>query len=319
MTDQKPHEKQNRFSTILKNTFFILIILQFIPSLFYTFKKYIADALHPKTYVAGLRIRGPLYDSTYFIKKIFKYLEDDEIKGLIIKMNSPGGPPAAARTLFSELQKFKKTKPVVVLIEDLGASGGYYVAAAADSIIADPQSAVGSIGTRLMVGNVKHLLEEYKVEAGEIYAGKYKASLSWVKDRTAEETAYLQNFVDESYKIFTSDIAQARGLNLEEKHLWADGKIFSGPQALELKLIDKLGDFTDAKEEMKQLLLARNVEVHDEIKVVFPKTSSGLTKALFGDLEEEGAETYAEQCASFISTVYSRVHTQLANEELHHN
>lgn len=305
----------NRFSNLLKNLFFLIIIIQILPALVGGIKDYIMHMLNPKTEVAGLRIRGPLYDATYYVKKIQKLLKDDDIEGLILKINCPGGAPAASHTIFSELKKFKEKKPIVVLIEDLGTSGAYYIAAAADIIMADKQSAVGSIGARMVVGNVKHFLLDYKVQADEIYAGKYKAAISWLKDRTAEETIYLQNFVEEGYRQFVEDIADARNLDIKNKAVWAEGKIFSGTQALKLKLVDRLGDFSDAKEEMKAQLEKRGIKPTDEIKVIFPKKNTGISRLIYGDYEDE-QESMSDTCANFMTSVYKKMQSSLSSEEI---
>ena len=241
MENNSTQKRKNNFSTIIKNLFFLLLILQFLPSVFYNLKKQVEKAIQPKTSIGRLNITGAITSSDFYVKQIKKFLKDDDIKALLVKVESPGGVPGSSQAVFEELKKFKKQKPVVVLVENLCASGAYYIAAAADKIIAPASSMVGSIGVYLQLPNLKELAEKWNIKFKFIKSGKFKTTGNPLKDLTDEEERYLQNLADENYYQFIKDVSDARNIDIKENEIWANGKIFLATQAKELSLIDKIG------------------------------------------------------------------------------
>ncbi|HBS48312.1 TPA: signal peptide peptidase SppA [Candidatus Dependentiae bacterium] len=301
----------SRFSNFLKNFLIILIILQFVPIVYTSVKKTIKKVVSPDTEVGVIKI-GTINSSEYVIKQIQKFHKNSDIKALLLQINSPGGLPGASQAIFNELKKFKKDKPVVVLVEDLAASGGYYVACCADKIIANPSSLIGSIGVVCMLPNIEKLLQRFNIKVDEVKSGKYKTILSTTRERSLEETALLQSVSDDVYKQFTSDVATNRNLHLQDEKIWADGKIFTGNQALKLKLVDELGSLSDATETIKNLLKERGVKVEGKIKYIRPKPTSTFAK-LFGSSEEDQENQVAltSLAANSISQIW---HKFLSNE-----
>ena len=298
--------RSDRFYSILKNVFFLLLILQFLPVVFSGLRSTLEDTLSGKVHVGYLTINGEIKDAAFYIKKIDDFAKASDIKGLMLRINSPGGYSGACQVVFNELKKFKEKKPIVAVIENIGASGAYYIAAVSNSIIASPLSLVGSIGVFMELPNVKDLLASWKVQYRYVQSGTYKTVGSAVKDLTSSEQAYLQQLSDNQYDQFVQDIAQVRQLDSKNHTQWADGKVFTGNQALALKLIDRVGSFSDAREEMQRIL-----ETEEELKFVQPKKAPGFMR-LFGAEEDFGQESMSmsDRVATFLSAVYQKFVTQ---------
>ncbi len=306
MESKNKRSRTETFFSVLKNIFIVLLFLQFAPMILSSLKNSIKDSLVAKTHVGYLTINGVIDDSAYYVKKIDEFYKDPDIKALLIKINSPGGYTGSSQIIFNELKRFKKEKPVVALIENVGASGAYYVALAAHSIIASPISLVGSIGIFMELPNVKELLGSWKVSYRYVQSGTYKTVGSMVKDVSNAELAYLQNMSDDQYNYFIKDVAACRNLVLKDHKTWADGKAFTGNQALKLKLIDKLGSFSDALEEVKRL-----AKIKDEIKLIQPKKPSGFMRLFAGD-DETGYDqmSLAGKVAWFLKDVTAQFSAQ---------
>jgi protease-4 len=157
----------------------------------------------------------------------------------LLTVDSPGGGLNATDLIYHELTQIEK--PVVVLMGDLAASGGYYISLAADWIVANPHTLTGSIGVISEFPNAAGLLEKAGVDVVVITSGPRKDFGSLYREMTPEERAYWQAIVDESYEAFVALVAQGRGLTEAEARAVADGSVFTGRQALEKKLVDELG------------------------------------------------------------------------------
>ena len=278
--------KYGGFSNILKNIFFGMLILQFAPSVISSIKDGLEEAFYPKSQVGCLNITGLIRDSRYYTKRLEEFEKNSSIKALLVKIDSPGGYPGSSQAIFRELLKFKKKKPVVVWVENVCASGGYYIACAANKIIANPSSVVGSIGVMGVVPNVKELLNSWNIKVHHVQSGKYKTAGSPSRELTPEEMEYLQSSSDDIYEQFIKDVAQNRGLIEKDYEQWADGKVYTGNKALQLRLIDQVGAYSDAVDMIKKL-----ANIKDEIKfVTIQKSSGGLLSRLFMGEEELGAE-----------------------------
>ncbi len=285
-------EKQgeNRFGNLLKNIFFLFIILQFAPAVLSSIRRQLTTAFVPRTYVGGLHVRGMIADSRYYTNQIKKFLENDSIKGLVLYIDSPGGTPGSPQAIFSDLKKFKVKKPVVAVVENIAASGAYYVAASANKIISAPSSLVGNIGAYFQLPNVKGLADNWLVNMRYIQSGAYKTAGSPFKDMTPAEEAMLQGVTDDTYRQFTEDVAAGRGLKIEEASIWADGKIFTGSQAKELGLVDEIGSLSDAKEKMRELLVEYGMDVEKDIKLVFAKRPTAIAQLFGAEAPDDGTQ-----------------------------
>ena len=303
--ENKP-KSNGGFTGFLKNTFFILLIVSFVPSLISTFKGVFDDIFYPKTQVGYLHIAGVIRDSLSYTKRLEEFAKNSSIKALFVRIDSPGGLPGSSQAIFNELLKFKKKKPVVVLVDNVCASGGYYIAAAASKIIANPSALIGSIGVLAVIPNVKELLNTWHIKVNHVQSGAYKTAGSPHKDLSEAEQEYLQETSDIIYDQFIKDVAQQRKLSEKESKKWADGKVYPGSKALTLGLIDQLGSYSDAVEAIKKL-----ANIKEEIKFVsLKKSSGGLMKLLMGDEDFSELSDFSETASSFFSKVATQCYEQ---------
>src|SRR5438128_10183826 len=192
--------------------------------------------------------------------------EDAAVKALVVRINSPGGTVTASDVLYHELRAFKEKRkiPVIASIMDVGASGGYYVAVAADKIMAHPSSVTGSLGVIMLTVNARGLLEKIGLEATAVASGPKKDMGSPFRTMTDEERAIFQGVIDSFYQRFLSVIQEGRrNLTPEEIRKLADGRIYSGEQAKALGLVDSVGYLDDAIELARRQAGLMDVRVVD--------------------------------------------------------
>ncbi len=183
----------------------------------------------------------------YYVSRIKHLADNPRVKAIVIRVNSPGGSVGASQEIYNEILRAReKGKKVIVSMGDVAASGGYYISSAADYILANPGTVTGSIG--VIVGNInfQELISKWGIKMNIIKSGKYKDTLSSWRQMTEEERELLQEMVDKVYQQFVVAVAKGRKLKIEEVEKIADGRIFSGEKALELRLIDQLGGFQTA-------------------------------------------------------------------------
>ena len=196
--------------------------------------------------VAVIDITGIISKSDATIKLIHAYRDDPSVKAIVMRIDSPGGSVAPVQEIYTELEKIKK--PIVASMGGSAASGGYYIACAADTILANPGTLTGSIGVIMQFTRMKGLYDKVGLEHQVIKSGQFKDTGSPFRTLTEEEQAVLQDTVNDVHNQFVDTIAEARSnlLTRTEVVELADGRIFSGRQALDSKLIDQLGNLPDA-------------------------------------------------------------------------
>lgn len=196
--------------------------------------------------VAVIDITGIISKSDATIKLIHAYRDDPSVKAIVMRIDSPGGSVAPVQEIYTELEKIEK--PIVASMGGSAASGGYYIACAADTIFANPGTLTGSIGVIMQFTRMKGLYDKVGLEHQVIKSGQFKDTGSPFRTLTEEEQAVLQATVDDVHNQFVDTIAEARSnlLTRTEVVELADGRIFSGRQALASKLIDQLGNLPDA-------------------------------------------------------------------------
>lgn len=185
-----------------------------------------------------------------FRDQLTQAAEDDRVKGVVVEVNSPGGGVVSSQQMHKSILDFKEEagKPVIVSMSETAASGGYYLATAADRIVANETTLTGSLGVIFSYLNLEEAAEEYGVEQEVIKSGPYKDIGSPTREPTEEELEILQSLVNESYNQFVEVIVEGRNLPEEEVREIADGRIYSGLQAESLGLVDELGDLDRAAE-----------------------------------------------------------------------
>lgn len=217
-------------------------------------------------------------DST--VAQLKKLGKNKNVKAIVLRINSPGGTVGASQEIHAELVKLKKKGiKIVASMADVCASGGVYAAVAADKVLANKGTITGSVGVIFSVSNFKQLMDKVGMRAYSIRSGKFKDIGSYSRDMTEEERVLLQNIVDSTYEQFLDAVVEGRGLKEEDVRLWADGRIFNGEQALEHKLIDRLGTFEDAVD------LAHELAGIDERNIIRTKVNPfDKFEAMFGSL-----------------------------------
>jgi protease-4 len=185
-------------------------------------------------------------DSDKVVKLLKKYERDDDVKAIVLRVDSPGGSVAPSQEIHDAVKRIKARKKVVVSMGALAASGGYYISAPADRIFAEPGTLTGSIGVIFMHFNVRGLLDWAKIEETTLKSGKYKDTLSPFRPIRDTDREEIQGISDDVYGQFIDAVAQGRGLPEARVREIAEGRIYTGKRAKELKLVDELGGFDDA-------------------------------------------------------------------------
>jgi len=200
--------------------------------------------------VAIVPIEGEIVGARETIERIHRYADNRTVKAIVMRINSPGGAIAPTQEIYEEIRKIRKEsgKPIVASIDSVGASGGFYIATACDRIIANPGSITGSIGVILQWMDVKDLLSWARLQPETIKSGALKDAGSPYRELTEQERGYFQRIVTQLHAQFVRAVAEGRSGMLTEAEVkgLADGRVFTGEEALTLKLIDQLGNLDDA-------------------------------------------------------------------------
>jgi len=209
-----------------------------------------------------------------FLEKLDKAASDDDVKAVVLRINSPGGSVAAADMMYHSLAEFKRKKkvPVVACMMDVAASGGYYLACGSDGIIAQPSTVTGSIGTIMQTFSVAGTMEKIGIEAVAVKSGKMKDIGSPLHDMTDEEKQLLQQIIDRFYEQFLGVVEKGRPeLDKNKLRRLADGRVFIAEQAKELGLIDRIGypdNAVDWAKEMAGMEKAKTVIYHRSLSTM---------------------------------------------------
>ncbi|KWW20061.1 MULTISPECIES: signal peptide peptidase SppA [Bacillaceae] len=202
------------------------------------------------------------YNHRAFMDKLKMAEENDDIKGIILRVNSPGGGVVESAEIYDKILDIKKVKkPVYVSMGSMAASGGYYISAPADKIYASPETMTGSLGVIMHGYNYEKLAKKYGVEFETIKSGPHKDIMSPTREMTDEERDILQNMINNSYDQFVKVIADGRGMSEQEVRKIADGRIYDGRQAKENHLIDDFGHLDDVIAAMKKDIGEKDAQV----------------------------------------------------------
>jgi len=193
-------------------------------------------------------IEGVLDDSRPIIEQLKRYEDSESVPAILLNVDSPGGGVAASQEIYTEIKRLreKKHKIIVAYMSSVGASGAYYVSAPADKIIANPGTIVGSIGVIAEWVNYEELYKWAKLKDVTFKTGEFKDTGSPTRPLTDREKAYFQGLIDEMYVDFVDAVAMGRKMDVEAVRAVADGRVFTGRDAKEKKLIDEIGNFQDA-------------------------------------------------------------------------
>ncbi len=206
--------------------------------------------------IARIEITGAIASETRKrILKAFKIIEDKKFPALLLRIDSPGGTVGDSQEIFAALQRLQLEKNIQVVASfgNISASGGVYIGVGAKHIVANPGTITGSIGVILRGNNLERLLDKVGVSFKVVKSGPYKDILAFDRELTPEEERILQDLIDISYQQFVETVAKGRNLEVETVKSFADGRVFTGQQALELGLVDRLGTEEDARRWVAEL------------------------------------------------------------------
>ena len=229
-------------------------------------------------------LEGVILTPKETVKQLGEFAKDDSIKAIVLHINSPGGGAAASEEIYREVRRIRdaKKKPIVASIESVGASGAYYAASGTGKIFADNASIVGSIGVIAEWYNYGELLRWAKLKEVVIKAGEFKDTGDPTRELTPAERQYLQGMIDDMHNQFILAVADGRNLKVEEVKAIANGRVWTGQQALPMKLVDQIGDFRTAIDDT-----AKAAGIKGEPNLIRArKQKRTLLDLLFGDVDE---------------------------------
>ncbi len=222
--------------------------------------------------IAMVEVTGTIMDSKEIVRQLSHYRRDDDIKAIILRIDSPGGAVAPSQEIYDEVLRVRADhKKIYASMGSLAASGGYYIAAATDRIFANPGTLTGSIGVIMAFSNAEQLMKKIGLEPEVIKSGKYKDVGSPIRKMKPYERKYLQKVVNDVHQQFIEAVAKGRNMSTREARKLADGRVFTGRQALKLKLVDELGGLEDVIAQ-----LGKDVGIQGRPKVIWEEPPKGF-------------------------------------------
>jgi protease-4 len=229
-------------------------------------------------------LEGMILTPKETVKQLRRFQDDASIKAIILHINSPGGGAAASEEIYREVRRIRETKkkPIVASIETMGASGAYYAAAGTNKIFADNASIVGSIGVIAQWFNYGDLLRWAKLKEVVLKAGEFKDTGDPARELTPAERQYLQGMIDDMHEQFIRAVADGRNMKVEDIKAIANGRVWTGQQAVAIKLVDQIGDFRAAIEDT-----AKAAGIKGEPSLIrAEKEKRTLLDLIFGDVTD---------------------------------
>jgi len=232
--------------------------------------------------IALVRIEGMIADSKDSIEEIKEYVKDPSVKAILLRIDSPGGAVAPAQEIHEEVKKAVAKKQVVVSMGSVAASGGYYIASPATKIIANPGTITGSIGVIMEIPNLEGLMNKIGIKTEVIKSGKHKDLISTFRGIRKEDREILQGVLDNVHEQFIMAVADGRKMSPADVRKIADGRIFTGEQAIKAGLVDELGNLEDAVQ-----VAAKLSGIKGEPVIVSKKEHFSLINLLRGKIPKE--------------------------------
>lgn len=235
--------------------------------------------------IALVRISGPILESTDTVEEIKKHAEDSSIKAILLRVDSPGGAVAPSQEIYEEVKRAALKKKVVVSMGSIAASGGYYISSPASKIIANPGTMTGSIGVIMEIPNIEGLMDKIGIRTEVIKSGRHKDIASVFRKMQDEDRMILQDVLTDVHEQFIKAVSEGRKMPVEEVRKIADGRIFTGKQALSAGLVDGLGNIQDATDEAAKL-----AGIKGKPHIVKKKETLSFLEMLMGQFPKEFAD-----------------------------
>lgn len=247
--------------------------------------------------VAIVRIEGPIIDSKQAVEDINDYVKNQSVKAIVLRVDSPGGAVAPSQEIHEEIRKATAKKKVVVSMGSIAASGGYYVSAPASRIFANPGTLTGSIGVIMEIPNIEGLMGKVGVKTEVIKSGQHKDMASVFRGIGKEERKILQGVLDDVHEQFIGAVAEGRKKQPADIRRIADGRIFTGRQAVALGLVDELGNLEDAVRAAAKL-----AGIPGEPDVIEREEKTSILNLLRGKFPREISELFPTASIKYIYT-----------------
>lgn len=247
--------------------------------------------------IAIVRVEGPIIDSKNTVEELKDYTKDSSIKAIVLRVDSPGGAVAPAQEIYEEVRKAAGKKTVVVSMGSIAASGGYYISSPATRIVANPGTLTGSIGVIMEIPNLEGLMNKVGIKTEVIKSGRHKDIASIFRGRSKEEREILQAVLDDVHEQFIMAVAEGRKIIPDDVRKIADGRIFTGKQALKLGLIDELGNLEDAIKTASRL-----AGIKGEPQIVTKKERFSIIELLRGQIPEKLTDLFPTLRIKYIVT-----------------
>jgi protease-4 len=229
--------------------------------------------------IAVVEVKGVITQSSGIIEELQQYLEDDGVKAIILRIDSPGGGVGPAQEIYREIIKIKSKKKVVTSMGSVAASGGYYIACASNLIVANPGTITGSIGVIMQFSNFEELLKKIGIKGVVLKSGEHKDIGSPFREMTPEEKRIMQEVLDNVHQQFIQAVAEGRKLDRSKVVEIADGRIMTGEQAKNLGLVDQMGNLQDTID-----ITAKMVGIVGKPNVIYPKRRISIWELLMRDM-----------------------------------
>lgn len=229
--------------------------------------------------IAIVEIKGVIAQSSGIIEQLQQHLEDEGVKAIILRIDSPGGGVGPSQEIHREILKIKLKKKIITSMGSVAASGGYYIACASDLIVANPGTITGSIGVLMQFSNFEELLKKIGIKGVVLKSGEHKDIGSPLREMRPEEKKIMQEVLDNVHQQFIQAVAEGRKLDYSKVVQIADGRILTGEQAKNLGLVDKLGNLQDTID-----ITAEMVGIQGKPNVLYPKKRISIWELLMRDM-----------------------------------
>ena len=226
--------------------------------------------VHAGERIGILDVEGTIDDPTELLQQIGEFREQEGVRAVVLRINSPGGSVGPSQELYEELKLLGQEKPLIVSMGSVAASGGYYLAIAGDRIFANPGTITGSIGVIMSFPNYQELMGKVGVRTEVVKSGRFKDIGSGSREFSEADRELLQTVIDDVHGQFVEAISKQRNLSLEQLKTFADGRIFTGRQAREIGLVDELGGFRVAVD-----YAAKQAGLENDPELIFPEPKRG--------------------------------------------
>ena len=251
--------------------------------MFVSLMQAMSDNMGSGSFISGkqigvINVEGVIMDSKDVVEWTEKLSSNDNVLGVLVRVNSPGGAVTPSEEIYFAIKRLAEKKPVVVSMGTLAASGGYMISLPARHIVASPSTITGSIGTRMDMANWAGLMEKIGIKDQSLASGRMKDAGSPYRDLNDEERAYFMGLLTDMHEQFADMVGEARKLNPKELKAVADGRAFTGRQALDLKLVDSLGDRYEA---LQILHVMTNYEAKDSFLLEGPIKKRNFMETMF--------------------------------------